>query len=274
MIRQEVFFLLAVLAVSIHGWGNNKDKVLLEKVTSITLEEGKMTNARRSSAIKQLECVGGSAGCYGYRPKVVQCVNTGHDGYDVQWECKTEMDSKYRFGKIDVSCEGYDYPDDPYVLRGSCGLRYELDLTEEGHRHKKNSFYSGGEHHHHHNYNSSSSDSGWFGSLIQLVIIGAVIYCCLGACFGRRSGSSSSSSSYSSGYGHGNSGPGFWSGAATGGAMGYMMGRRGGYGSSNWGSGWGSSGGWSSGGGGGWGSSRSSGSSSRSSSGYGGTSRR
>ena len=35
------------------------------------------------------------------------------------------MDSKYRFGKIDVSCEGYDHPDDPYVLRGSCGVRRE-----------------------------------------------------------------------------------------------------------------------------------------------------
>ena len=39
-----------------------------------------------------------------------------------QWECKTEMDSKYRFGRLDVSCEGYDYPEDPYVLRGSCGV--------------------------------------------------------------------------------------------------------------------------------------------------------
>jgi hypothetical protein len=32
------------------------------------------------------------------------------------------MDSKYRFGKIDVNCEGYDHPDDPYILRGSCGV--------------------------------------------------------------------------------------------------------------------------------------------------------
>lgn len=37
------------------------------------------------------------------------------------------MDSKYRFGKIDVSCEGYDHPDDPYVLRGSCGVRRERE---------------------------------------------------------------------------------------------------------------------------------------------------
>ena len=32
------------------------------------------------------------------------------------------MDSQYRFGEIAVSCEGYDYPDDPYVLKGSCGV--------------------------------------------------------------------------------------------------------------------------------------------------------
>ena len=32
------------------------------------------------------------------------------------------MDNSYRFGKVEVYCEGYDYPDDPYILRGSCGV--------------------------------------------------------------------------------------------------------------------------------------------------------
>jgi hypothetical protein len=117
--------LVLLQALSIEAWGrssNNNDRVLLEKVTAITLEDGKQTNARRTSPIPQLDCVGGSAGCYGYRPKIVQCRNAGFDGYEVQWECKAEMDSKYRFGRIEVSCEGYDYPDDPYVLRGSCGV--------------------------------------------------------------------------------------------------------------------------------------------------------
>lgn len=41
---------------------------------------------------------------------------------NIQWECKTDMDNAYRFGQIAVTCEGYDYPDDPYVLRGSCGV--------------------------------------------------------------------------------------------------------------------------------------------------------
>ena len=81
-----------------------------------------MTNGRRSSPVPQLKCVGGTAGCHAFQPQVVQCINRGSDGYDVQWECKTDMDSAYRFGQIQVSCEGYDYPDDPYVLRGSCGV--------------------------------------------------------------------------------------------------------------------------------------------------------
>ena len=32
------------------------------------------------------------------------------------------MDKRYKFGRITVSCEGYDYPDDPYILHGSCGV--------------------------------------------------------------------------------------------------------------------------------------------------------
>ena len=81
-----------------------------------------MTTGRRSSPVPQMRCVGGSAGCHAFQPKVVQCINRGSDGFDAQWECKTDMDSAYRFGKIQVSCEGYDYPDDPYILRGSCGV--------------------------------------------------------------------------------------------------------------------------------------------------------
>ena len=42
-----------------------------------------------------------------------------------------------RFGKISVTCEGYDHPNDDYVLAGSCGLEYDLDITEEGKRFEK-----------------------------------------------------------------------------------------------------------------------------------------
>ena len=104
------------------GGSSNKDRVLLKDVSSITLEAGRMTNGRRSSPVPHLKCVGGTAGYSAPQPKVVQCLNRGSDGYDVQWECKADMDHEYRFGKLQVSCEGYENPDDPYVLRGSCGV--------------------------------------------------------------------------------------------------------------------------------------------------------
>lgn len=43
--------------------------------------------------------------------------------FQFKWECKADMDNAYRFGETTVVCEGYDYPEDPYVLRGSCGVR-------------------------------------------------------------------------------------------------------------------------------------------------------
>ena len=42
------------------------------------------------------------------------------------------MDNLYRFGEIEVVCEGYDYPEDPYITKGSCGLEYTLEYTKEG----------------------------------------------------------------------------------------------------------------------------------------------
>jgi len=50
------------------------------------------------------------------------------------------MDNEYRFGKISVSCEGYDYPEDPYILAGSCGLEYTIDRTKAGAQQGGNSY--------------------------------------------------------------------------------------------------------------------------------------
>lgn len=104
------------------------DKVRLTDVDVITLRDGSMTNARRVAAVPQLTCQG--MFCQ-KRPRVVQCHNSGTDGIDVQWRCEAEMDDAVKFGLLDVSCEGYDYPDDPFVLPNSCGLTYTLLPTKK-----------------------------------------------------------------------------------------------------------------------------------------------
>jgi hypothetical protein len=105
------------------GTANDK-KVLLSHVQTLTLNDGQKTSGRRNAPLPQLECRGQN--CRKWKPAAVQCFNRGTDGVDVQWECKAEMPAGFSFGQTEVSCEGYDYPDDPYILRGSCQLGYQL----------------------------------------------------------------------------------------------------------------------------------------------------
>ncbi|XP_005810431.1 store-operated calcium entry-associated regulatory factor [Xiphophorus maculatus] len=134
--------LLFVLVETTYSW--NQDSVLLRDIQALTFYRNRFTTARRSNPVPQLKCVGGSAGCHVFIPDVVQCVNRGWDGVDVQWECKTDMDNAYRFGAIEVSCEGYSHPSDDYILKGSCGLEFTLELTQEGQRRTQGSFGSQG----------------------------------------------------------------------------------------------------------------------------------
>ena len=164
-------------------------RVLLGDIQTLTLKSGESTAGRRSSPIPQLNCVGGNGRTLAHRkgalPSVVQCQNQGSDGTDIQWACTAELDAAFRLGVTDVACEGYEYPNDPYVLTGSCGLEFTIELTPEGHQLSRQ---------------TTSSSGPSVGGIVFLV--GLVLLCgCLGG-DGTRSTR--------------NSGPGFWSGAAVG----------------------------------------------------------
>jgi hypothetical protein len=107
------------------------NKIKLGDVQVLTLERGGMTTGRRSSPVPQLECVGGTARSHANQVRAIQCHNVGFDGNDYNWKCETQISDDYKLGRTEVNCEGYDYPDDPYVLVGSCGLSYELDYSPQ-----------------------------------------------------------------------------------------------------------------------------------------------
>ncbi|KAL1922896.1 uncharacterized protein VTP21DRAFT_9272 [Calcarisporiella thermophila] len=120
---------LSFLSLAKADWYSNSKykKVLLRDVQSITLRKGEYTTARRSTPIPQLSCIGSA--CRQYSPDVIQCKNMGWDGQDVQWKCEADLPTNVKFGELSVSCEGYSYSDDDYILVGSCGLEYELKYT-------------------------------------------------------------------------------------------------------------------------------------------------
>ena len=131
--------LITTLFTFTHSWGpETYKKIQLKDLKVLTLHQGQMTKGRRVNSVPQLNCIGGDAKFYNnLKPQLVQCTNKGWDGQDYQWECKAEMSDSVRFGMIHVTCEGYDYPNDDYVLAGSCGLNYNLEFTEAG---KNNGF--------------------------------------------------------------------------------------------------------------------------------------
>ncbi|KIY01467.1 uncharacterized protein Z520_03019 [Fonsecaea multimorphosa CBS 102226] len=111
-----------------------KNAVLLSKVSAITVRAGKQTTFRRVSPVPQLQCVGPSRICKLYTVDVMRCTNEGSD-YDennVQWSCKASLPDEFKLGSTEVTCEGYESSEDPYVLSGSCGVEYTLLLTEKG----------------------------------------------------------------------------------------------------------------------------------------------
>lgn len=124
--------ILASLTVA-KSYTKTKDAVLLSKVRSLTLQNHKQTTARRVTAIPQLTCVGGNAKSL-YEVDVMQCTNSGseYDAEDIQWTCRANLPPEFKLGSTEVVCEGFDSSEDPYVLKGSCGVEYRLVLTQMG----------------------------------------------------------------------------------------------------------------------------------------------
>ena len=175
------------------------EKVLIKEVTSLLLHRGKMTTGRRSAPVPQINCI---SNC-NHSPDTIYCSNAGHDGEDVVWECKSDP-AGVSLSNLNVQCEGYDYPDDPYILKGSCGIEFRMTSTP----------MSSPRHH------TDGQGPNPLGGLCFLIIFLVFISCIAGDCGG-------SSSSYSPRYRSSSSD--FWTGAATG----YAIGSSGG--GSSWG---------------------------------------
>ncbi|KAI0105503.1 hypothetical protein GGR51DRAFT_519592 [Nemania sp. FL0031] len=111
-----------------------KDAILLSQVQSLTLRADKETSHRRVSAIPQLKCVSHPRVCALHAVDVMRCTNQGssYSAEDIEWSCAASLPPELKLGATDVVCEGYAGPDDPYILRGSCGVEYRLVLTDLG----------------------------------------------------------------------------------------------------------------------------------------------
>ncbi|ELR03454.1 hypothetical protein GMDG_06187 [Pseudogymnoascus destructans 20631-21] len=252
--------LLALLTLSDPTTAARKSgtSVLLSQVKSLTLRSSASTAHRRVPAIPQLKCAGGN-GCRHYSIDVMRCKNAGsdYDDENIQWTCTADLPEEFKLGSTDVICEGYDSPEDPRVLKGSCGVEYRLLLTKRG----EEVYGSGG----HNVFSGQDGDVSGFAQFVFWAIFLGVAAWILYSIWqdwrttrvlprreprrdgfwGRRMGAvvvvggGGGGGDYptdppppypgtgKSSPGQGGWRPGFWSGAAGGAAAGYMAGSRG-----------------------------------------------
>lgn len=116
------------LAKPTHYSPHDDRAVELNSIPQLVLRKGAMTTGRRTAPVPQLKCVEGSACGTSSEPNVVHCTNIGVDYStgDPSWKCTAELENGLRLGTTDVICEGFRNRDDPWVLRGSCGLEYTI----------------------------------------------------------------------------------------------------------------------------------------------------
>ncbi|KAJ3218756.1 hypothetical protein HK099_004939 [Clydaea vesicula] len=132
-------------------------RVLLRDIQTLTFQHGRQTKGRRS-VVNQMTCIGGDARNH-VNIKTIQCKNAGFDGRDVQWNCEANLSDDFEFGNIMVNCEGYDYPDDPYVLAGSCGIEYEIYRSQNK---KRNNYDQQGNNNYNQKKNQKSNKKNFY----------------------------------------------------------------------------------------------------------------
>lgn len=128
---------LGVVAASAAKRPPAKNAILLSDVQTLTLRGGgAKTSHRRVKPVPQLKCVSSKALCDLHSIDVMRCTNQGasYGDEDIEWSCSASLPAELKLGSTDVICEGYASSNDPYVLKGSCGVEYTLALTERGER--------------------------------------------------------------------------------------------------------------------------------------------
>ncbi|KAK1780906.1 hypothetical protein QBC45DRAFT_406993 [Copromyces sp. CBS 386.78] len=206
--------------------GKAKDAVLLSNIRSLTFTPDSLTTGRRLPPIPQLQCLPSPSSplCKLAAPhiSVMRCINSGsrYGKEDIQWSCTVpSLPTTLQLGSTDVICEGYDGPDDDYVLKGSCGVEYRLSLTEEGRR-KYGDGYGDGDGDGGWGGGGDGESPGWAGYLFGILFVGVlgwIVYsACVQANANRRGGgvpgADGQRRGWGGGGGGGGGGPGFGGG--------------------------------------------------------------
>jgi SOCE-associated regulatory factor of calcium homoeostasis len=117
------------------------DRIYFPSVSSLSFSADQIAIARRGAPHPQLTCVGGAAADTN-QVAFVDCYNVGlvesdsdHDSHGLVplWSCiPSPAIQNVEISDPLITCEGYSYDGDRYVLRNSCYLTYCLEYCDSG----------------------------------------------------------------------------------------------------------------------------------------------
>jgi len=118
---------VAIVVVLVVACALAYERVHLRDITCLHLAEGAVAVTRSKDVPRQLWNVGE----FDAAVPEMTCNNVGWDGVgwdgvEVTWECTIPDDVPAKLAGGTVKCEGWDYPDDPFVVAGSCRVLYTL----------------------------------------------------------------------------------------------------------------------------------------------------
>ena len=130
---KTVFFLL-LSSLLLGAQAVQAQRIFPGKLPQLVFHENSHTTKGRGASIPQMECVGGHCD---KAPSYIRCTNMRlrQGGEDPEWDCKANLEKGYHLVFSEVSCEGYAYAEDPYILAGSCGVTYKVGRSPFGLEH-------------------------------------------------------------------------------------------------------------------------------------------
>uniref|UniRef100_A0A7S1KQ91 Store-operated calcium entry-associated regulatory factor n=1 Tax=Percolomonas cosmopolitus TaxID=63605 RepID=A0A7S1KQ91_9EUKA len=132
----STLFLLLVLLLSLGVTITRQDnakRILESDITDLELSASRRAKCQRACpAPPQIQCNPNFGETCQHGITHAHCVNEGSDSKGhVKWRCAHNAHlKKVALSRVHISCEGWNGPDDDYVLDGSCALEYGLRWVE------------------------------------------------------------------------------------------------------------------------------------------------
>jgi len=87
------------------------------------------------NGIRQLNCVGSNSDIISQNVKIIECHNMGFNESKIVWKCCGSLKFFLEFKSANISCMGtiqeIDKGNRTYLIEGSCGLYYSMDVQRE-----------------------------------------------------------------------------------------------------------------------------------------------